>query len=246
MAVTVATLLATALDGHAQLRGRAGAARNSEGVAKQRIAGLDVAIWKPSSDSAAPAIVFSHGYHGCNTQSVFLMEALAAAGYLVVAPNHKDAGCGGGRGVFARPDEPFRNPSAWNDGTYKDRASDITRLIEGLRADKQWSERIDWNEVGLAGHSLGGYTVVGLAGGWPRWKLPIVKAVLALSPYCDPFTLHGSLGAIEIPVMYQGGTRDIGVTPTVKRLETAATPKLRLRRTSWNLTKPDTSPGRTS
>ena len=32
----------------------------------------------------------------------------------------------------------------------------------------------------LAGHSLGGYTVLALAGAWPSWKLANVRAVLAL------------------------------------------------------------------
>src|SRR5579872_3176388 len=57
------------------------------------IAGRDVAVWKPEGAAPAsgyPLILFSHGYTGCNTQSVFLMRALAHAGYLVLAPNHKD------------------------------------------------------------------------------------------------------------------------------------------------------------
>ena len=44
-----------------------------------------------------------------------------------------------------------------------------------------------------------------------------IKAVVALSPYCEPFALKGDLEGIRIPVMYQGGTRDIGVTPSVKK-----------------------------
>ena len=39
----------------------------------------------------------------------------------------------------------------------------------------------------LVGHSLGGYTVLGVGGGWAHWKDPRVKAILALSPYAAPF-----------------------------------------------------------
>jgi hypothetical protein len=46
---------------------------------------------------------------------------------------------------------------------------------------------------------------------------PAIKATLALSPYCQPFTTSGHLGGMAIPVMYQGGTRDIGITPAVKK-----------------------------
>jgi len=45
--------------------------------------------------------------------------------------------------------------------------------------------------------------------------------VLALSPFCSPFVLKGDLAEMNVPVMYQGGTRDLGVTPTVKRLNGA-------------------------
>src|SRR6185369_3363802 len=44
-----------------------------------------------------------------------------------------------------------------------------------------------------------------------------IKAVLALSPYCEPYVMNGNLAAIKVPVMYQGGTRDIGITPSIKR-----------------------------
>jgi predicted dienelactone hydrolase len=163
----------------------------------------------------APLILFSHGFHGCNTQSTFLMEALAKAGYLLMAPNHKDATCGGG--LLERPEQPFQNPGSWNQTTYKARGDDIVRLLDAVRHDKQWSELIDWSRVGLAGHSLGGYTVLGLAGGWSNWKIPTVKVVLALSPYCDPFLQNGNLDRVGIAVMYQGGTRDIGITPSLKK-----------------------------
>ena len=80
-----------------------------------RIAGLDVSAWKPPIPAGvdAPLILFSHGFHGCNTQSTFLMSTFAKAGYLVIAPNHKDAVCGGGLRALlsARPEESFQRSS---------------------------------------------------------------------------------------------------------------------------------------
>ena len=196
-------------------RGRIRGQRQSKVVDQIQLAGLNVAVWRPSQPGPAPLIVFSHGYHGCNTQSTFLMTALANAGYVVVSPNHKDAVCAGG--LLQRPEEPFQNPGAWNDATYAERRDDVVRLIDALRTNNEWRDRINWSAIGLAGHSLGGYTVLGLAGGWPTWKLKGVTAVLALSPYCEPFLRHGKLGSIGIPVMFQGGTRDLGITPSVKK-----------------------------
>ena len=67
------------------------------------IGGVKVSVWRPPARRTAPAplVVFSHGFGGSSTQSTFLMKALAGAGYLVVAPNHKDAGAFLGMGVPA-------------------------------------------------------------------------------------------------------------------------------------------------
>jgi hypothetical protein len=89
-------------------------------------------------------------------------------------------------------------------------------LIDALHKDPRWNKEIDWSKVALSGHSLGGYTVLGLAGAWPSWKLPQVKAVVALSPYCLPFIKQNTLANIGLPIMYQGGTRDYGITPSLK------------------------------
>jgi predicted dienelactone hydrolase len=187
------------------------------------IAGLDVAAWIPNRAAPGPwpIIIFSHGFHGCNTQSTFLTAALAEAGYAVFAPNHHDAACKG-RGLLrtwlTRPDVPFGDPQEWSDATYYDRAQDVEKLLDALSRDPQYrAPPFDWNHVGLIGHSLGGYTVLGVGGGWKRWKDPRVKAVLALSPYTNPFIEQKTLSGIGAPVMYQGGTRDVGITPFVRK-----------------------------
>jgi len=190
------------------------------------IAGRDVAVWKPAGDAPAsgyPLIVFSHGFTGCNTQSVFLMEALARAGYLVVAPNHQDSRCGSAHGHGPlRPEEPFRDDSKWSDATYRDRAEDIRIVLDAVLAGKSFQGvSIDAHRIGIAGHSLGGYTALGVAGAWPSWKDRRIRAVLALSPFCSPYVRNGDPGHMDVPMMYQGGTLDWGVTPTVRRLNGA-------------------------
>ena len=183
------------------------------------LGGLSVEAWMPDDDGRAhPLIVFSHGFHGCATQSRFLMNAFAAAGYVVLAPNHHDASCGGaGAGAMERATQPFREPQKWNDSSYRDRARDISRLIDAAAADPIFDRRVDFSRIGLAGHSLGGYIVLGLAGAWPSWKLPRVKAVLAMSPYAEPYNLHDRLRNLAAPVMYQGGTRDPGISPSLRK-----------------------------
>ena len=117
-----------------------------------------------------------------------------------------------------QPQEPFRDPLEWSDATYADRAQDIEKLIDTLSKDPRFgSAPFDWSHLGLVGHSLGGYTVLGVAGGWSHWNDPRVKAILALSPYAAPFINKQTLGGLAAPVMYQGGTHDIGITPLINK-----------------------------
>ena len=83
-----------------------------------KLAGLEVTVWSKEPDKAVkqPIIIFSHGFHGCATQSRFLMEAFASAGYIVFAPNHRDAVCNKGRAHwYSRAAKPLRKPGTWND-----------------------------------------------------------------------------------------------------------------------------------
>ena len=73
--------------------------------------------------------------------------------------------------------------------------------------------RAAWESSG----TLGGYTVLGLAGGWASWKDRRIKAALALSPHCSPFFAKGDLGTMDVPMMYQGGTRDFGESALVRK-----------------------------
>lgn len=195
---------------------------NGGDLKKLDIAGLSVTYWLPPvvpGDGAVtkPLVIFSHGFHGCAGQSVFLTKAMAEAGYIVMAPEHADSSCWTGADGIAKPEERFADYAAWTDRTHANRAADIKGLYDALKADAKWSKLIDWNNVAFAGHSLGGYTVLGLAGAWKGWKMEGIKAVLALSPYAGPFIDHGDLGNIGVPVMYQGGTRDFGVTPALRK-----------------------------
>src|SRR5438309_4752637 len=75
------------------------------------LGGRQVVVWHPANRTGRhPVVVFSHGLGGCPTQSRFLTAGLAAHGYLVVAPFHRDAGCGR-KNIRARhPDAPFASP----------------------------------------------------------------------------------------------------------------------------------------
>lgn len=193
---------------------RGGAVEKSMGQS-MTLGGRDVSVWMPAAPGPAPLVLFSHGFKGCPTQVTFLTQALADDGFVVMAPKHADASCGNDSKI--EPEESFRDPSSWTDATYLDRRDDMVAVLDALRNDAGLKVRIDFGRIGLMGHSLGGYTVLGLGGGWPSWRLNGVGAILALSPVCQPFLKSGALNALAAPVSYQGGTRDLGITPSVKR-----------------------------
>jgi uncharacterized protein (TIGR03437 family) len=160
-----------------------------------------------------PVVLFSHGFSGCNTQSVTITETLARRGYIVAAPNHRDAACGseGGTGVTVS----FTQPETWTEATYADRREDMKATLDWLLASPEFGAAADRDRVGAAGHSLGGYTVIGLTGGWPGANDARIRAALLFSPYLQPYLLQNRLAGMNVPVQYQGGTLDIGITPFV-------------------------------
>lgn len=181
-----------------------------------KIAGMTVTVWEPHTAGKVPVIIFSHGFHGCSTQSTFLMEAFADASYIVFAPNHSDATCNGGTSHrFLRPEKSFAKPEQWDETQFSSRRDDMRNLIAALKSDSRFKDRIDWQRLGLAGHSLGGYTVLAMGGAIKSWKTGGVSAILAMSPYSTPLIAH--LNNLSAPVMYQGGSRDFGITPYVKK-----------------------------
>ena len=102
------------------------------------LGGLQVTVWSQTATTSAPqpVVLFSHGFHGCSTQSTFLMKALASDGFLVFAPNHADATCNGGTAKWSDPPPvPFIDPQAWSDSTFQDRAQDIDRLVQAVYGD---------------------------------------------------------------------------------------------------------------
>jgi predicted dienelactone hydrolase len=174
----------------------------------------------PAPCGPLPLILFSHGWKGCAIQSLFITEQLARFGFIVAAPDHLDAACdatGRAPAQSDRPTPPFFHPEQWTDDSYGDRFEDMQALLNLLLHSPDFAPHIDGQRLGLIGHSLGGYTVLGMAGGWKRWSDPRVRAVLALSPYADPYLAKGALAGLHAPVMYQGARFDLFLTDAIRK-----------------------------
>ena len=178
---------------------------------KDQIAGRQAIIWRAGNESY-PLIIWSHGFKGCADSSSKLSEALADSGYVVVAINHAD--CTQKR---IRPETPWRAPRKWSADTYKNRRDDWHAVLDALPETQYKVYISNFSKIGAVGHSLGGYTVMGLAGGWDSWRRPEIKIIAALSPYSAPYASHKRVQkfAHEM-ILYQGGSRDRGITPGVR------------------------------
>lgn len=183
-----------------------------------KLAGRNVEIWRPAKAGRHPLVLFSHGFKGLSGQSAQLTKALAAAGYLVLAPDHQDRFSNPDKAALG-PQQDFDAPAQWTDDTYRDRADDLKEVLAAALDEPGLQAEIDPQRLVLMGHSLGGYTILGLAGARPAWCDPRFKpcALVCLSPYVRPYLASGSLKNLRVPVMYQGGTRDFFITPSVVR-----------------------------
>jgi len=191
-----------------------------------RIGGIDVVVWMPSAGGheSLPVLMFSHALYMCPSQSRYLTRALADAGYLVIAPRHADSACSYSNwpSVWRMSGKPS---PLWTDSDYRDRADDIRTVLQALPEDPRYRAIADPGRLALVGHSLGGYTVLGLGGAWPSWRLPGVRAIVALTPYSLPFQRSEGLSHISAPIMYQAGTLDPVFTVPLEEFGYAQTPE---------------------
>ena len=106
----------------------------------------------PASPARFPLIVISHGTGGSGLSMAWLGEALARQGYIAAAVNHP--------GNNASEQYTVEGFSLW-----WERARDLSEVITGMLGDPEFGTHIDPDRIGAAGFSLGGYTMIEIAGG---------------------------------------------------------------------------------
>lgn len=104
----------------------------------------------PLAEGTFPLVVVSHGMYGNTFNQAWLGSELSRRGYIVAMVNHP------GTSTWLR--DPDHTRRLW------DRPVDLSRLISFLTEKSAFKDRIDSGRIHAAGHSLGGFTVMLLAG----------------------------------------------------------------------------------
>lgn len=137
---------------------------------------LELVVWYPASTSATPEliadnavfvgalavpdappaagehplVVLSHGYGGNWLNQVWLASALAHRGFIVAAVNHP--------GTTSKDRSPQAAAQLWQ------RPADLSRAIDAVLAQPTQFGAVAKTRIAAVGHSLGGWTVLEIAG----------------------------------------------------------------------------------
>ena len=154
-------------------------------------------IWYPeNAEGALPLIIHSHGIVSERSELPYLVEALAARGYVVAAADFpltsgSTAGGANGNDVVNQP-------------------ADVSFLIDSVMAlagdEKPFAGTIDAQRIGLTGYSLGGLTTY-LTTFHPRWRDTRIAAAVAIAGPAAGFTPQ-FFSSTDIPILAIAGTAD--------------------------------------
>jgi dienelactone hydrolase len=198
---------------------------------------VPVKIYSPQAGKGPlPVLLFSHGLGGSREGYEYLGRAWAGHGYISVHLQHAGSDSavwqsGGMQGAMAALRRAAANPA-----NATNRPMDVSFVLDRLeqlnRSDSGFKGRLDLTRVGLAGHSFGAFTTLGVAGqvflGPSGERLcfadPRVKAAIAMSSPLPairtPAALDRAFGKIRIPILHMTGTADaspIGGTGAAER-----------------------------
>jgi alpha-beta hydrolase superfamily lysophospholipase len=148
-----------------------------------------------------PLVVFSHGFTATGPAYEPLLALFVRAGYVVAAPTFplSSAGAPGGPLLTDYVNQPG------------DVSFVMTQVLRLARSDRSLRRTIDRHEIGVAGHSLGAITTLGVAAN-SCCQDPRIDAAVSLSGIELPFAGGSYFSQPMAPLMLVHGTAD-GTVP---------------------------------
>lgn len=210
--------------------------RDSSFFDPERLRPVPVRVYyPPGTEGPWPLIVISHGLGSSREAYTYLGRAWTAAGYVCVHPTH----LGSGVDLLESENLPLETIfEAVDDAANLElRPGDISFVLDRLEQDATFGPLIDWDNIGVAGHSFGAHTALAMIG--MRVDLPLrpnqdfsdarIKAAVALSPQ-GPGIMGLDSDAwdwITVPSLSLMGTMDIEIwtpNPLLRRIPYDRTP----------------------
>ncbi|GBE91296.1 chlorophyllase/cutinase-like alpha/beta fold protein [Nostoc cycadae] len=120
-------------------------------------------IYLPNLLLPAPLIVISHGLGTDNSNFQYLATHLASYGFAVVVPQHPESNTQQLRSLIQVQETELFTPDE-----FQNRPLDIKYILDqlekGNKSDTRIKGKLNLQQIGVVGHSLGGYTALALAG----------------------------------------------------------------------------------
>ncbi|EDX83902.1 conserved hypothetical protein [Synechococcus sp. PCC 7335] len=120
-------------------------------------------LYLPVDAPPAPVIIFSHGLAGDRKGFLNVSRHLASHGYAVAALDHPGSNRAQLDAVLSGNEREIATP-----GEFRDRPLDVSFLLDELTqlnsGDRGFVGQLNLDQIGIVGHSFGGYTALALAG----------------------------------------------------------------------------------
>ncbi len=183
-------------------------------ILSNQIGYVDCNSWEdspPVENEKFPVIIFSHGHGGLRTQNTNQVEELVSHGYVVIAVDHTfDAGFiqfpdgSVSYSLTARPNEERIQETPEQFYTrFGYRADDISFLINEINKFYNYDQRLfaimDYDKMGIFGHSFGGMTSF-----YSAYHIPQIKSCFALDGWFEPMPDTLVVKNINKPIFHLG------------------------------------------
>ncbi len=174
---------------------------------------MEVSAEAPVAPGRFALVLISHGNGGSPLLYRTLSLALARSGYFVASIKHPGNSLG--------DNELQGDDLTGAEALLRNRPRQLVRLIDALLQDSRWGASIAAEPITAIGHSLGGYTVLCLAGAqpWTRAREPIsvvhdarIGALVLMAPACGFFLAPAALAAVSAPILALTAQHDV-LTP---------------------------------
>ena len=163
-------------------------------------------IWNPSAAGTHPLVVYSHFSGGNRRAASFLCEHICSHGYVVAAVDHSETFV---PELALRPDMSREERATRAEGWIASRVPDVRFVIDHMLKNPDFNT----NQVGLVGHSFGGWTVLATPEVDQR-----IRAVVALAPGGNSKPRPGILKATltfdwgrNVPTLYLAAENDVPI-----------------------------------